>query len=443
MIIGIISDIHQNSAEDKTVLAQSIINIADCGATALLMAGDIGDYHANRKEALQTFQNNFPTKYHQNLLLMLGNHDVRTGAASDGSLDPDLIEIYHDYLDNCRVSRYEGTMCIDAWIGGYHFLCLNTDVGLKDEMELNANSLAWLKEKLPEGAVADKPIFVLTHQAFNSTHWRAGLFGGFGNQDEELKQIFLDYPQIILLSGHIHNGFGTIEFIQRPFGTLIEIPSLTKGENGVTTSGTGYLLKVSDDKLIFEAWNFYHNTQLPEYGHAIHLPTLSVLAKKLENNDDEDKPRLLAEANSLMNKKYHNDIPSGDATYRPQEYYGLEKNYNPETWNNINSLRKKIIDLETNIEYHEVSFENTEIITQNMLNEALALSDNIAIYLKDGHWSPEIYISDANKKNQTIKINSSAGYKSTVITSQETFVISKGEEYLLKSKAFFDIQKTK
>ncbi|WP_353169557.1 hypothetical protein [Providencia sp.] len=144
-----------------------------------------------------------------------------------------------------------------------------------------------------------------------------------------------------------------------------------------------------------------------------------------------------------MNKKYHNDIPSGDATYRPQEYYGLEKNYSPETWDNINSLRKKIIDLKTNIEYHEVSFENTEIITQNMLNEALALSDNIAIYLKDGHWSPEIYISDVNKKNQTIKINSSAGYKSTVITSQETFVISKGEEYLLKSKAFFDIQKTK
>ncbi len=38
-------------------------------------------------------------------------------------------------------------------------------------MELNEASLLWL-EKLAEGVDANKPIFVMTHQAFNCSHWR-------------------------------------------------------------------------------------------------------------------------------------------------------------------------------------------------------------------------------------------------------------------------------
>lgn len=77
MIIGIISDIHQNSDDDKKVLATSVTNIVNAGATGLVMAGDIGDYHRDRKGAFSTISEKFPKNYHANLMLMLGNHDVR------------------------------------------------------------------------------------------------------------------------------------------------------------------------------------------------------------------------------------------------------------------------------------------------------------------------------------------------------------------------------
>ncbi|MBO1930001.1 hypothetical protein J4731_25160 [Providencia rettgeri] len=62
---------------------------------------------------------------------MLGNHDVRTGAEPHEPLDPDLVGLYDSYLEKCNIDRQEDTMCIDAWIDGYHFICLNTDVPLK------------------------------------------------------------------------------------------------------------------------------------------------------------------------------------------------------------------------------------------------------------------------------------------------------------------------
>ncbi|BAE75413.1 hypothetical protein SGGMMB4_05134 [Sodalis glossinidius str. 'morsitans'] len=154
------------------------------------------------------------------MMLMLGNHDVRTGAGEGFSLDPDLVNLYHDYLDKFGIKYYDNTMCIDAWFNDYHVLCLNTDLGLKDMMHLNDDSVKWLKEKLAENSYIHKPIFIVTHQAFNDSHWRAGLYGGFGDQDGMLKKLFSDYPQIVMLNGHIHNGFSVIEFIQRPYGKL-------------------------------------------------------------------------------------------------------------------------------------------------------------------------------------------------------------------------------
>ncbi|MEX5915730.1 hypothetical protein [Providencia hangzhouensis] len=58
------------------------------------MAGDIGDYHQHRKDSFDIFLEQFPKKYHQNLLLMLGNIMMsQTGAEPHEPLDPDLSRI--------------------------------------------------------------------------------------------------------------------------------------------------------------------------------------------------------------------------------------------------------------------------------------------------------------------------------------------------------------
>lgn len=432
MIVGIISDIHQDSDENREILNTVLTNILKHDAVGLLMAGDIGDYHNARVKAFDDIITTFPNEYRKNLALMLGNHDVRTGRQPDGSLDPDLIELYHSYLQKCNIPYNKETMCVDVCIGGYHFLCLNTDFGLKDQMELNNNSILWLKEKLAEIADPNKPTFIMTHQPFNSTHWRAGLFGGFGPQDEELKDIFLNYPQIVILNGHIHNGFGVIEFIQRPYGTLVEIPSLVKTENGFSKKGTGYLLNVSDDKLVFEAWDFNENIHLSDYDRTIYLPTLSMLTKYLPYNNENKN--LLIDANNLMNKRYTNDIPSGNNTYRSQEYYGLDKIYNDKTWEEINKLREKISKVQDEVEYYYLEFKNGESISEDMLIAALNAHDYININIYDGHWVSYITMPQPQKTEQCIKIKSDAGYKTTIKMQSEDVILSRGDELFFYSE---------
>ncbi|AHF78846.1 Ser/Thr protein phosphatase domain protein [Sodalis praecaptivus] len=344
MIIGLISDIHQNGQNENKVLEISLKNMAKNGATALIMAGDIGDEHSRREKAFSIINDCFPQEFHNAMMLMLGNHDVRTGVRPDKSLDPDLVNLYHDYLDKFGIHYYDNTMCIDTWFNDYHVLCLNTDQGLKDSMFLIATSLAWLKEKLAEDSDIHKPIIVVTHQSFNSSHWRAGLFGGFGEQDEILKELFNHYPQIILLNGHIHNGLGVIEFIQRPFGTLVEIPSLTKSENGVKSAGTGWLIKTSQETFVFEAWDFFNDKRLNQYDQAINFPQLSVLTQELTDAEKSAPQDLLAKASVLMNKQYLDDMPDGDSTVKGQSDYGINKIYDEDTWIDIEALRHEIID---------------------------------------------------------------------------------------------------
>lgn len=344
MKIGLISDIHNNGQYENDILLKSVENIFKKGAIGLIMAGDIGDYHARRKASFEVFKDKVPIEYHKNLVLMLGNHDVRSGGMLDGSLDPDLVNLYREYLKEFGVGITDNTMCVASSINGYHFLCLNTDVWLKDMMELKQESIDWLKAELVKRAKPEKPIFILTHQPLNNSHWRAGLFGGFGKQDAELKKIFADYPQIVLLNGHIHNGFSVIEFVQRPFGTLIEIPSLTKGENGVKKPGTGWLLKIESEALIFEAWNFYEDIHLNEHDKIFELPLLPVLAKKIENTDEDEGIRLSKEANYWMNLKYANDMPDGDSTTKEPSYYGIKRNYDDSAYREITRLRLEIIN---------------------------------------------------------------------------------------------------
>lgn len=67
MILGIISDIHQDSDESRNVLNTTLKNIREHGAVGLLMAGDIGDNHNNRVRAIDNIINSFPDKYRKNL----------------------------------------------------------------------------------------------------------------------------------------------------------------------------------------------------------------------------------------------------------------------------------------------------------------------------------------------------------------------------------------
>lgn len=345
MKIGIISDVHNNGSTEQEVISTCIDNIINIGASGILMAGDIGDYEPRRRDFFEILKLKSDNHSFMNILAMLGNHDVRTGALPDKTLDPDLLKLYHSYLDDFKLEYSDDFMSFCSVINGYYFILLNTDYGLKDQMKINHKAVDWLDDTLQKASIDNKPVFVLTHQPLNFTHWRSSLFGGFGDQDEILKEILIKYPQVVCLCGHIHNGLGTIEFIQRPFGTLVEIPSLTKVENGISDMGTGWLLKIQENKLTFEAWDFYKNIHLDKYDKIVNLPTIQMLLKKCEDLGVELNDDLLENIEYLVSKEYANDIPDGNNTYKDQSFYELDKIYDNDTWLEIDNVREEIIKL--------------------------------------------------------------------------------------------------
>ncbi len=93
-------------------------------------------------------------------------------------------------------------------LGGYVFIFLGTERPLAKDCHLSAMQLEWLQQRLQAAVTASpgKPIFVFLHQPLMNTV--AGSLeqqGWYGvEQDHELKQLLLEYPQVMLFSGHTH-----------------------------------------------------------------------------------------------------------------------------------------------------------------------------------------------------------------------------------------------
>ncbi|MDO4295928.1 MAG: metallophosphoesterase [bacterium] len=259
----------------------------------------------------------------------LGNHDVRGGDVSTWNKDETKEGAYWStakelYLTNNRpyMPDTNGRTYFDKWLGGYHFIVLNTERAIKDAMYLSEEQLQWLEKTLAEDAAEEKPIFVLGHNGLNDTHWRSNILNGFGLTDGKVKEIFSKYPQVIYLSGHIHNGFGVAEVIDREFGCMVEIPSFNESENGDTSHGTGWVAEVSSDKIQLKARNFKDSKWLPEYDVEIPLPSLPVVyqkAKKLyaQGMSCPNLPALLEEACALLHRQYDQSVIEAWDDVRP------------------------------------------------------------------------------------------------------------------------------
>lgn len=225
-----------------------------------------------------------------NKVVVLGNHDVRKNdSSSSNGFSSNYDVAYKAYMEDNAIYRDDpesDKIYFDKWINGYHFIALNTEEGLKDMISMSDEQLTWLDEKLSEGldengnrtagaADPEKPVFVVVHQALNDTHPRANDYGGFGEQDKQVKEILSRHPQAVVLSGHIHNGFGVATIMDREYGTLVDVPSYNENQFGVTDNGTGYQVDVYADRIHFRARNYMTSTWLPQYDIILATPSLA------------------------------------------------------------------------------------------------------------------------------------------------------------------------
>ena len=304
----LLSDVHLRDS-DSSRAANFIAGLQDIAANhsdsdALVTLGDNVSFGSDNNSRTQYFDlveqyaSQIPNK-----LMILGNHDVRKNDSSSSNGFSSNYEVaYKAYMEDNKIYRDDPestNIYFDKWINGCHFIALNTEEGLKDSIYMSDAQLEWFEEKLGESedgtanaADPEKPVFVLVHQALNDTHQRANAYGGFGDQDAQVKEILSKYPQAIVLSGHIHNGFGVSTTMDRDYGTLIDVPSYNETEYGVTENGTGYQVDVYADRIHFRARNYITHTWMPQYDIILSAPSL---------------PAVTSEGESLTNTGYTED----------------------------------------------------------------------------------------------------------------------------------------
>lgn len=273
---------HSKDKDRLAHFAQGLDNMKRMDLDAFVNLGDNTRFGTDSEERafFDTYRNHQPVASDRTLIAT-GNHDVRgwykykywTNSVADYNAAADRgepiyyprsAELYNrNNADYMPPVSHRQNLSFDTWVNGYHFILLNTEKGLKDASWFSDETLAWLKEKLAEGAESGKPIFVLNHQALNDTHYGSAEYTGFGERDAEVKQIFSEYPQVMFLTGHIHNEFGKVEVISRPFGTMVDVPSYSEGPTG--SYGQGYVVNVHGDSVEFEARDFVADAGIPSY----------------------------------------------------------------------------------------------------------------------------------------------------------------------------------
>ncbi|MGM3176088.1 metallophosphoesterase family protein [Dickeya lacustris] len=329
--IVIVSDLHISNDKLLNEFESALQNMTQHhNINAIIIPGDIGeDLNFIEKTVSATI------RYFNNkkAIVILGNHDVRGPDSDTWVKDPKASNPYYKHvmekyvqLNAQWVKHVPGHACFDEWIDGHHFIALNTDRGLKDQAFFDKNTLKWLEEKLNENTQGKKK-FVIVHQSLDDTHWRANLFGGFGEQDKKIKGILSRHPDTFIISGHIHNGFGVLEAIQRTYGTLVETPSFNRTENGLIEKGYGFIMRIGDDTVLFEAWNFLKNKHYPEYDIRIDNQTVNYLLKE---KTDECINNALSEEYPWAEIAKKNN--GGDDITESQAHFGLRQLWPTYQW---------------------------------------------------------------------------------------------------------------
>ncbi|RKO81556.1 metallophosphoesterase [Pectobacterium parmentieri] len=337
--IAVISDLHIDNDDLLSSFKKALNNIKEKNKISnIIIPGDISDRHEYISKVMGAVENTFQGG-DEKIIEILGNHDVRGPDSKSWTKDPDKENPYYKFIiekykkmNAKKINHKKKHACFDIFIGDHHFIALNTDRGLKDQAYYDDSTLEWFEKKVSEKVKGRK--FVISHQPLNDTHWRSNLFGGFGEQDEKIKNILSKHPKTVVISGHIHNGFGVLEAMQKEFGTLIEIPSFNRTENGLREKGYGFILQIESDSITFEAWNFLKNQHYPEYDvkitdHAVS----SILEKKQEN--EECYKSLVAENYPWEKIAENND--GGDNITEGQEHFGLRRLWPNYKWEQYSS----------------------------------------------------------------------------------------------------------
>lgn len=288
---NVLSDVHvdaEESASQNKNLKDALqdLEYLNPGSAATLFPGDLtnggaaGQYTAFF-DMLDAYSAAWP-------IAALGNHDVRWLCSSadrnEASLRvPTCVEGTSPFKERylSRNQKYmgdtpEGQLYYDQWIGGYHFITLNTEKDLKDQAYLSDEQIAWLADIL-EGSDPEKPIFLQIHQTFQGTADHEELDWIGGESEENLKAVLENYPQAVIFTGHVHNGKNLLDVYNRTYGHVVDVPCFYYQSYGDSQNRIGYQVSVYEDDVVIRLRDFANDTWLDEYTMHVDLDAVDLI----------------------------------------------------------------------------------------------------------------------------------------------------------------------
>lgn len=199
-----------------------------------------------------------------NVMISLGNHEMFNIKTWELIRAKYMQTVNHPELGFVKPDE----VYYDHWVNGYHFINLSIDSGSgefdangfetreKNFAVIGQAQLDWLEETIAEDAQPGKPIFVSLHQPMKGTSPLSDRYS-MGAQDAQVKEILKKYPQVVFMSGHLHDGLlGAEAITQNEWGVQYDIPS--SWENCLSNQDASYVtcFKVYDNRTEVEVLNY-------------------------------------------------------------------------------------------------------------------------------------------------------------------------------------------
>lgn len=240
---------------------------------AVVLAGDIAEN--GLAEEYQLVYDGLKGIENCRYISATGNHDIRLRAYSQSK------KRFNDFANALNnnvnpVSEFH----FSEVINGYKFIVMGSDKTAFEEAYISDEQLEWLDSEL--AAENGHPTFVILHQPLKLTHdlpntWGNGTnvnAGSVGDQSDAIKEILTGHKNVVLITGHLHTGFGEASYETIGDLHMVNVPSLcidNKDGSKVNGSGLGYIVEVYDNEIIFRARNLETGEWLTECDEVISL----------------------------------------------------------------------------------------------------------------------------------------------------------------------------
>ena len=242
--------------------AEDLHNAA-CKFDAVIGLGDITE-NAQQTEYQLVYENlaGIDTRY----IMATGNHDIRLHGYNYS------VKTFTDFANALNDNENPiSELNFSERVGGYKVIVLGSDKMELERVYLSDEVLEWLDDEVE--AENGKPTFVICHQTLKNTHNEGLAFGSItnagghmGDQSIVVKKILSKYKNVFFITGHLHSGFGPDSYNNVDGIHCINAPSMAiENKDGTyNDAGTGYIMEVYEDEVIFRARDFAKGTWVAE-----------------------------------------------------------------------------------------------------------------------------------------------------------------------------------